>query len=251
MTGKRRVLIAGASSDIGLALLRRLLGAGWRIGAHCRRGQERVAQAIAEVSGGDSVTRILVGDLQLQDDCHRLVDDFASWAGGIDALVQLTGDVAAPCPWEDVAESDWLADIAVNLNAPFFLAQQAFAHMRRSEGGRIVLMSTASASHGGGQDTLAYGVAKAGVECLTKGLARAGGPHNILVNALAPGLIDTRFHRDRLGRDEDAVRRRAQLVPLGRAGQPDDVARMAEYLLSAGGDFITGQILAISGGDWL
>jgi 3-oxoacyl-[acyl-carrier protein] reductase len=251
MADRRRVLIAGASSDIGLALMHRLAKAGWHIGAHCHRGRDRIEKMVGELTVSDGNFRIFESDLSSRDECRRLVDDFATWAGGIDALVQLTGNVSAVRHWETLEEPDWLADIAVNLSAPFFLAQRAFAYMKQGSGGRIVLMSTASASHGGGQDTLAYGVAKAGVECLAKGLARGGAPHNILVNALAPGLIDTRFHRDQLGRDADAVRRRADLVPLKRAGRPEDVARMAEYLLSEGGDFITGEVIAISGGDWL
>ena len=112
-------------------------------------------------------------------------------------------------------------------------------------------MSTASAAHGGGQDTLAYGVAKAGIECLIKGLAKGGAAHNILVNALAPGFIDTRFHKYNLGRSKELMNQRARLVPLKRAGRPEDVAHMAEFLLSEGGNFITGEVITISGGDWL
>lgn len=251
MADRRNVLIAGASSDIGLALLNRLALDGWNVGAHCFKGCARLDSAISGLPEHEGDSRVFRGQLSAQHDCHHLVDDFVSWAGRIDALVQLTGNVSKPCHWEALDEHDWQEDISINLSIPFFLAQRACAYMKKSGGGRVVLMSTASAAHGGGQDTLAYGVAKAGVECLAKGLARSGAPDNILVNALAPGLIATRFHHDRLGRDAEALQRRAALVPLKRAGQPEDVAGMIEFLLSSGGGFITGEVIAISGGDWL
>lgn len=251
MADRRNVLIAGASSDIGLDLLNRLVLDEWNIGAHCFSGCERLENAISGLPKHVGNLRVFSGQLSTQHDCRCLVDDFVNWAGGIDALVQLTGNVANPCHWEMLLEHDWQEDLAINLSIPFFLAQRACAYMKKVGGGRVVLMSTASAAHGGGQETLAYGVAKAGIECLAKGLAKGGAPHNILVNALAPGLIATRFHHDRLGRDTEALQRRAALIPLKRAGRPGDVAGMIEFLLSSGGDFITGEVIAISGGDWL
>lgn len=251
MAESRNVLIAGASSDIGLVLLERMASKGWNVGAHCFNGCARLENARSGLPESRGDYKVFQSDLSSQPECHRLVDDFVGWAGRIDALVQLTGNVTNPCHWETLGEVDWQADMAINLSAPFFLAQRACAYMKKTGGGRVVLMSTASAAHGGGQDTLAYGVAKAGVECLVKGLAKGGAPHNILVNALAPGLIATRFHHDRLGRDAEALQRRAAMVPLKRAGAPADVAGMIEFLLSSGGDFITGEVIAISGGDWL
>jgi NAD(P)-dependent dehydrogenase (short-subunit alcohol dehydrogenase family) len=82
-------------------------------------------------------------------------------------------------------------------------------------------------------------------------LARDGAAHDILVNAVAPGFIETKFHTQVMGRSPEDLKKRAELVPLKRAGRPDDVARMIVYLLSPGGDYITGQCLAVSGGDWL
>lgn len=245
-----RILIAGASSDIGLALIGILGATKATVGAHYFRNKSALKDIAADGRFGAATFRLFPGSLCAQADCHRLVDDFVNWAGGIDALVQLTGDVANPCPWEELREAAWLADLNLNLSGPFFLAQRAMRHMK-SSGGRVVLTSTASARHGGGATSIAYGVAKAGIECLTKGLARAGAPHNILVNAIAPGLIDTKFHSRSMGRDQAALRKRASLVPLKRAGKPGDVAAMIAYLLSPQAGYITGECIAVSGGDWL
>ena len=245
-----RILVAGASSDIGSAVLRLLAESPARIGAHYFSNRDAISD-LAEGCGLDE-TRLLPlqSDISTQASCHALVDSFVEWAGGIDAVVQLTGDVTRPCSWKELREEEWLADLNVNLSGPFFLAQRAMRYMEDG-GGRIVLTSTASAQHGGGATSMAYGVAKAGVECLTKGLAREGARHTILVNAVAPGFINTKFHTARMKRDEIQLAERAELVPLRRPGTPGDVASMIIYLLSEGGSYITGQVIPISGGDWL
>ena len=246
----QRVLVAGASGDIGRALLQQLAPHGVQLGAHYHENRSRLEALAGELAWPAERLQLLGGQLDGQASCHALVDAFVEWAGGIDALVQLTGTIANPCSWEQLTEAEWLQDLNVNLSGPFFLAQRAMPHMREN-GGRVVLMSTASAGHGGGRNSLAYGVAKAGIECLTKGLARDGAAHNILVNAIAPGFIDTQFHTRRARRDAEAMRKRAELIPLRRAGSPDDVARLIVYLLSAGGDYITGERVSVSGGEWL
>jgi 3-oxoacyl-[acyl-carrier protein] reductase len=98
---------------------------------------------------------------------------------------------------------------------------------------------------------MAYGVARAGIECLTKGLAREGAPYNILVNCVAPGFIDTKFQTTDAGKTKEEYERRMKLVPLKRAGRPEEVATVILYLLSDWSSFITGECIAVSGGDWL
>jgi len=91
-----------------------------------------------------------------------------------------------------------------------------------------------------------YGAAKAGLEALTKGLAREGASHNILVNAVRPGFIQTPFH-DKFPKSDTAAR--IEMIPLKRAGLPGDVAKLVVYLASEGGNFITGEIFAVTGGE--
>jgi 3-oxoacyl-[acyl-carrier protein] reductase len=247
----RRFLIIGASGGIGYAVVRLLVERGARLGAHYYRHPGPLRRLLAGGRLSGSQIRLYQAELSTQRRCHDLVDRFVRWAGGIDGLVQLSGTVHQPCRWEAISEASWGADLRVNLDGPFFLAQRAMRYMRAHGGGRIILTSTASARHGGGPTTMAYGVAKAGVECVVKALAREGASHRILVNAVAPGLIDTPFHVERMGRRPAELTRRAALVPLKRMGTPEEVAHLIIYLLSSGASFITGECIAVSGGDWL
>lgn len=247
---KSRILITGASGDMGCALIRLLAPSGVRIGAQYFENSGSLTRLASELNLDKSHLHLLQGDLSTQKSCHDLVEAYVGWAQGIDILVQLSGNIQRPCHWQELTEKEWHGDIDVNLSGPFFLAQRAMHHMK-SHGGRIVFTSTASAQHGGGKTSMAYGVAKAGIECLTKGLAREGAPHNILVNAVAPGFIATKFHTVRMKRDEETLRKRAELVPLKRAGTPGEVAQVIAFLLSSGADYITGHVLPVSGGDWL
>lgn len=242
----KKILIAGASSDLATDLNKQLcddpalcLGLHYDTNAGALAGYPESAQL-------RRFQKHLATDL----DCYELVDAFVDFANGIDCLIQLTGDVRRPVAWEELADKDWEHDLAANLVTPFFLAQRAIFHMRRA-GGRIILMSTASASHGGGRTSLAYGAAKAGIECLVKGLARDCAPDNILVNAVAPGFIETTFHTRKMQKTAEELRRRAQLVPMKRAGTTAELAGTLLFLLSDGATYITGQTLTIAGGDWL
>lgn len=98
---------------------------------------------------------------------------------------------------------------------------------------------------------MAYGVAKSGIECLTKGLARQGAPYGILVNAICPGFIETQFYSRWLHRSPEDIEERVGLVPVKRAGTAMEVAGAIAFLASPFGNFITGECLTISGGDWL
>lgn len=246
----KRILIAGASGGIGRETLRLFAQSDVWIGAHYFNNQKALSDLIEEEQSGQAKIRLFQADLTTAEASQKLVDDFVVWAKGIDILIQLTGGITQPILWNELTETQWQADLNLNLTAPFFLAQTAMNYMQ-STGGKIILTSTASARHGGGSTSMAYGVAKAGIEALTKGLARVGAPHNILVNTIAPGFIDTGFHTQRMRRTEEDLEQRAQLVPLKRAGTPLEVAGLIVFLASPLGNYITGESIPVSGGDWL
>ena len=118
--------------------------------------------------------------------------------------------------------------------------------MKDQGGGKIINISSISAKYGGSGQTLHYGAAKSALETVTLGLAKAGAKYNILVNTVRGGFIDTSMHK-KLGRNN--IEKRIEMIPLRRAGRPEDMARMVLFLASEAGDFITGETFTVAGGD--
>jgi NAD(P)-dependent dehydrogenase (short-subunit alcohol dehydrogenase family) len=243
--GNKKILLVGASSDLAGSLNETLYKTDNIVGFHYNTNEK----PLLKYDEGEKVKRFQK-DINSSLACFQLVDDFVAWAGGIDCLIQMSGNIKKPVDWEELTEKEWSYDLSANLIMPFFLAQRAVLHMKES-GGRILMMSTVSASHGGGATSLAYGVAKAGVECVVKGLARECAKYNILVNAIAPGFFLTKFHTEKMKRDQEQLQERAKMIPLKRAGTTEELAGTVMYLLSEGASYITGQVIAVSGGDWL
>jgi len=241
----KKILIVGASSDLASSLRDELYGSNAIIGFHYNSNKD----ALSKYEEGHRIKKFHK-KLNCSEACYELIDEFVGWAEGIDCLVQLSGDIAEPVHWKNLTKEQWQHDLSINLTMPFFLTQRAVRHMQK-DGGRIILTSTASAAHGGGTTSLAYGIAKAGIECMIKGLARDCAKHNILVNAIAPGFIMTKFHTEKMKRTPKQLKERAELIPLKRAGTTREIAGVILFLLSEAASYVTGQVITVSGGDWL
>ncbi len=239
-----RVLITGASGGLGRALVDMLLdGPDCVIGAH---------GATNKHPSDDKRVIHLTKKFDAEADCAGLVNNFAGKAGGIDALVVLSGGIQFSGHWKDMPAEDWEKDMTVNLNQPFYLARAAMARMKgQDNGGRILLTGTESALHGGSAQSFPYAIAKRGTECMVQGLAREGAPDGILVNGLRFGFITSGFHQRWHGKTKKDMDERADMVPLKRGGDPDEAAALMIYLLSGWAGFITGQMIPLTGGDWL
>jgi 3-oxoacyl-[acyl-carrier protein] reductase len=240
-----RILVIGASGGLGTALVRMLLKGSEDcvIGAH---GSTK----LVDVSADKNVIHMLK-TLKSEADCIAIVDEFADKAGGIDALVVLAGSIHFSGHWKDMPASEWEADIDVNLTFPFYLARAAIRYMSVAGGGRIILNGTESALHGGSALSFPYAVAKRGTECLVEGLAREGASDNILVNGIRLGCIRSGFHERWHNKSKQQMDERINLIPLKRAGEPEEAAALCCYLLSDWANFITGQMIPLTGGDWL
>lgn len=239
-----RILIAGASGGIGTAVVRMLLeGSECIIGAHscsesCDIKDDRIVPFKMNFTSAN--------------DCDTLIKKFVESVGGIDGLVVLSGALHYSDHWINISKDEWKKEIEITLDQPFFLARSAMHHMKQqSTGGRILLTGTESALHGGSPTSFPYAIAKRGIECMVQGMAREGAECSILVNGLRFGYIDSGFHQRWHNRTNEEMLERANLVPLKRGGHVDEAASLIVYLLSDWSRFITGQMIPLTGGDWL
>jgi NAD(P)-dependent dehydrogenase (short-subunit alcohol dehydrogenase family) len=177
-----------------------------------------------------------------------MVASTVSSFGGIDILVNNAG-VFPRVPFLDLTETDWDVVMDVNLKGTFFCAQAAArAMVATGRPGGIINLASQSVT-GVSPHSTHYSASKGGVVSLTRAMALELAPHRIRVNAIAPGLTDTA--QPRYGHTEDELRAMASLIPLGRMGQPEDIAALAVFLASEKSAFMTGQTVHANGGTYM
>lgn len=236
-----RVLITGATGGIGEAMSRAFDAADARLVLASDDGPACQTLA-AELGQAHAFTCDVADDRALADLTAFAVDRL----GGVDVLVCNAGVSGAPGPMAEMSEADRERLFAINLLHPMRLSARVAPLMAKAGGGSIVL--TASLAGLRGNKAIGpYGVSKAGLIALARNLAVEWGPSNVRANALAPGLIATRW-ADAVLADPQASERRLSLTPLRRVGQPWEIAAAAVFLAGPGAAFVTGQTLVVDGG---
>ena len=238
MDEARNYLILGASGGIGSALSRRLHAAGHRLSVV---GRNREAlESVTE--GRDALIHEI--DATRFDEVADVVKATIEWSGTLHGVVNCVGSILLK-PAHLTSESEYLDVIAANLTSSFGVIRAAATAMRES-GGSIVLFSSAAAGIGLGNHE-AIAAAKGGVCGLVRSAAATYAAQNIRVNAIAPGLVATPMTK-RITNNETALAASTAMHPLGRVGQPEDIAPAVEWLLSDDSSWVTGQVIGIDGG---
>jgi len=232
----RVVLLTGASGGIGTALGQRLLEAGAHVACAYGRHADDAERLVAAGRAAGRQVVALAGDLAEPGVPARLVADASEALGPVDVLVANAGFARAQ-DYPDVDLATWDTTMAVNLRAPFLLAQAVLPGMEERGFGRVLLVSSI-AGFTGGRIGAHYAASKAGLHGLVHYLAPRVAARGVTVNALAPALIE----RTRMmpAAPADAA------IPVGRAGQPEEVADLALAMLANG--YLTNQVFALDGG---
>lgn len=239
VTGVRRALVTGAARGQGLAIARRLAADGCDVAVV---DVLPTIDAVTAVEGAGRMGWSLEIDLADRAALRRRVPPLLEEMGGLDILVCAAG-VLTRIPFRDLDDTDWDRVLRVNLAAPVVLTQLAWPWLRRSEDPAIVYISSISALRPNLSVGPAYQASKAGLNALVPLVALEGAVDKIRVNAIMPGPILTPM----IAADYDAARR-LTATPLGRIGQPEDVASAVAFLVSPEASFITGTCLNVSGG---
>ncbi len=243
-TGKR-ALVTGGGSGIGQAIALRLAAEGARIGL-VDLSPEGLASAAATLRAAGAEVSTHVVDVADAAAAAAAVREFADTAGGIDIAVTAAGfaEVAGVL---DVTPEAWRRMIDVHLNGTFYCAQEAGRLMvAQGRGGAIVLVSSINA-FAPGKGNAHYSAAKAGIATFARAAAFELGAYGIRVNAIGPGVIRTPLSAWLTGNPDPAAAYTA-MTPLGRFGEPEDVAAAAAFLASDDASYITGHLLVVDGG---
>ena len=253
LSGKAAI-VTGGGAGIGQAIALRLAEAGAAV-TITDINAETANQTASEIQSRGGKAIFLSADARSADDARKTVRATVRAFGGLDILVNNAG-IYPMCPFMNITEELWDRVLGINLKGAFLYSQAAADVMIKSgKGGRIINIASIDALHPNGS-VAHYNASKGGLLMLTKAMALELAPHKILVNAVAPGAIltpGTQAIREGAAKafsidPEQILQGFLQRVPIGRMGEPDDIAKIVLFLASGAADYMTGDLLVADGG---
>lgn len=240
----RRAVVTGGSRGIGAAIVRAFAAEGAHV-AFCHVDDEAEAAATIAAAGAIGLSPTASPcDVSSPEAVTAFFTEVEASQGPTDILVNNAG-ISISRRFEDMSVAEFDLVVGVHLRGTFLCARQVYPGMKERRDGRIINV-TSQLAFKGGTDLAHYCAAKAGIVGLTKALASEGAPHNVLVNAIAPGPVETQILHVLSQQWRD---RKLAELPIGRFAQPDEIAPTAVYLASADGAYVVGATLHVNGGD--
>jgi NAD(P)-dependent dehydrogenase (short-subunit alcohol dehydrogenase family) len=243
------LIVTGGGRGIGAATARLAALRGYAIAVNYRENESTAAGVVREIEQGNGRAMAIQADISREEEVVRLFENVEGTLGRVIALVNNAGITGGFSKFEDLTAATLERVLAVNVTGAMLCAREAVRRMslqRGGAGGTIVNISSRAAQLGSPGEWIHYAVTKGAIDTLTVGLAREVANQGIRVNAVAPGLVDTTIHA--AAGEPGRVQRMAGTIPLGRAGKPEEIAEAVVWLLSPAAAYITGAVLAVSGG---
>lgn len=237
------VLITGASRGIGAACACRFAAAGYNVMIHYHQNKTAAQAVLQKIQKSGGHAAIFAADLADAKQAEALVSATEELFGGADAVVNNAG-IALFKMFCDTTGEDWNRIFSVNLAGAVNVTRAALPYMIHQKKGRIVNLSSIWGITGASCE-VAYSASKAAVIGFTKALAKELGPSGILVNCVAPGVIDTDMNA---ALDAEAIKALKEETPLEKIGRPEDIAETVFFLAGEANQFITGQVISPNGG---
>ncbi|MFI5398975.1 MAG: SDR family NAD(P)-dependent oxidoreductase [Candidatus Binatia bacterium] len=240
-------LITGASRGIGRGIAIELAREGAHIAVNYRRDAGAAADTVRAIEALGGSALALQADVGEWPAVQSMVDTALAHFGHLDIIVANSGIASRVAPLWDLDVDHWHKVININLHGVFYTCRATVGHLVQRRSGNVILISSIGADMCGPMGAPYY-VAKAGVNALTKSLAKECAPAGVRVNCIAPGVIATDMGERMIKFHGDAL---LNSIPLGRPGQPEDIGKAAVYLASDDASFVTGKILRVDGGAWM
>ena len=237
----KTVLITGGSRGIGKCIAENLARDGFNVVLNYNKSEKQAKQIKKELEEQGINIEICKADVSKREEVKKLVKFTLNKFGNIDVLINNAG-IAKLQMFNDITDSDWNEMIGTNLNSVFYTIQEVLPNMIHNKNGCIINISSIWGLVGASCE-VAYSVSKAGIDGMTKSLAKELGPSNIRVNSIAPGVIDTEMNSNLDNAIKEEIKNE---TPLNKIGKPVDIYRCVKWLIED--EFTTGQVISPNGG---
>lgn len=234
-------IVTGGSRGIGRAIVESLARKGIKVIANYNKSEEKANELKEKLAKENIIIDIFKADVSKRADVKEMIDFVINKYGKIDILINNAG-ISQEKMFQDITDEDWDEIIKVNLYSVFSVTQEVIKNMLKNKEGCIINISSIYGINGG-SCAVTYSATKAGIDGMTKALAKELGPSNIRVNSIAPGCMDTDMNSYLTEQEWEEIKNE---TPLQKIGKGIDIAKCVEWLVED--NFTTGQVISINGG---
>ncbi|SFS67454.1 SDR family NAD(P)-dependent oxidoreductase [Paenibacillus sp. BC26] len=241
------ILITGATSGIGRATAELLALKGAKVVVNYRSDENRAVEVVNHIReiGGEALS--VQADVTQKEQVEKMVEQVISTFGKIDVLVNNAAGGVRQSTFMDASEKLWEENYKLNIISVLLCSQAVLKHMIPKEKGKIINISSTAARYGGAGESIHYASAKGALNTMTIGMSRELIEYGIIVNGVAPGVVDTPFHQ-KFAPEDDRIARMSTSIPIKRVAQPIEIAECISFLSSDASNYILGEIINVSGG---